>query len=341
MRSDENNLDEEFRQFAFDLEVITEDEKLKNSTEFIVRKVGLKFRLRLIDSSSEFLFIFDNCESIEKTKEYFDLIIQDSTLTNVKFLLTTTVGYPFQELNSIMNYISNLSHHIIIEPFKKDESVDFIKCNLKDVITEDYELNELISSLDIQDERPVTLNKIIALVKLKLKSTNEFKGLIEEFKLNKRPLEGLDNELFENLIEKEKEASVLLKLSLFLDPDLSPFSIYTDLFKIDEDDFFEALDVLIKLSLITKEEDDEGMEYGIRIHRTLQNEFKQFLELKYENEFEILLTNQLERIENILNNNRETNQWNKLKYYNNFKRIVDKNLNNKSLNEIKINIQKM
>ncbi len=170
---------------------------------------------------------------------------------------------------------------------------------------------------------------------MKLKSTNEFKGLIEEFKLNKRPLEGLDNELFENLIEKEKEASVLLKLSLFLDPDLSPFSIYTDLFKIDEDDFYEALDVLIKLSLITKEEDDEGMEYGIRIHRTLQNEFKQFLELKYENEFEILLTNQLERIENILNNNRETNQWNKLKYYNNFKRIVDKNLNNKSLNEIK------
>ena len=39
--------------------------------------------------------------------------------------------------------------------------------------------------------------------------------------------------------------------------------------KIDEDEFFDAKDVLTKLSLITTEEDDEGMEYGIRIHRTI------------------------------------------------------------------------
>ena len=39
-------------------------------------------------------------------------------------------------------------------------------------------------------------------------------------------------------------------------------------------------EILKKLSLIKIEEDDEGIEYGISIHRTLQKDAKQFLEIK-------------------------------------------------------------
>ena len=330
MRSDEDNLDEEFRQFALDLEVITEDEKLKMSTEKIVDKIARKIKPR-IDLREEFLFIFDNCSSIEKTKEYFNLIIQDSSLTNVKFLITTTVGSPFEDLQSIMGYIEKRSKNIEVKPLNKEESIDFIKFNLKDAMKEDNKLNELINSLDIQDERPVTLIKLIALIKLKLKSTDDLSNLIEELKLNKRPLYAFDTELFENLIAKEEKAWKILKQSSFLDPELSPSNIYIELFEIDVDEFYDAVDVLIKLSLITKEDDE--MEYGIRIHRTLQNEAKKFLELKYENEYEEILEKQIERIKIILENKIETNQWNKLKYYNNFKQIVDNNLNKKKLDD--------
>ena len=333
MRSDEDNLNEKFRQFAFDLEVITEDEKLQKPIGYIITKVGLSFRSRLKDNSrEEFLFIFDNCNEIEKTKEYFGLMIQDSALTNVNFLVTTIVGTSFEKLESIMNYIRECSENIIIEPFKKEESVCFIKSKLNNTIIEENELNALISSLDIQDERPVTLVKIIALVKVKLKSTNDLRGLIEEFKLNKRQTEALD-ELFENLIEKEEKSWEILKQISFLDADLSPFSIYTDLFKVQEKEFYDAIDVLTKLSLITTEEDDEGMEYGFRIHQTLQNDAKKFLEIKYENEYNEILAKQLDIIEPILKNQIETNQWNKQKYYNNFKQIIDNNLNNKNLND--------
>ena len=285
MRSDENNLDEEFRQFALYLKVITEDEKLKKPTEFIMKRIELELKRNHLDK--EFLFIFDNCDSIKETAQYFDFIIQDISLKNIKFLMTTRTGDPFQEFGSnTMAYIGKFSQNIIIEPFDKEESINYLKYNLNDVIRDKNEINELISLFDIQNERPVILNKLIALVKLKMETTND---IIEEFKQNKRQLEALDEELFENLINKEEIAWQVLKHCSFLDSEFSPCSIYTDLFKMNEDEFYDALDALAKLSLISKEEDNEGMEYGIRIHRTLQNEVKQFLELKYENSIKFKL----------------------------------------------------
>ena len=45
-----------------------------------------------------------------------------------------------------------------------------------------------------------------------------------------------------------------------------------------------------KLSLVTTEEDDEGIEYGLRIHRSFQKEALNYLELRYENEYGKILT---------------------------------------------------
>ena len=268
MRSDDNNFDEEFRQFAFDLKLITEDEKLKKPTGYIMKKIELKLKSNHLNE--QFLFILDNCDSIEKTKEYFDFIIQDSAFKNVKFLITTTIGSPFNELESIMGYIREFSQNVIIQPFDREESVNFVKWNLKEEIKNETELDEFISLLDIQSGRPETLNKIIALFKLKLSTKNNNRSLKEELKLNKRQFNALENELFENLIMKEEKAWNVLKQCSFLDPDFSPISIYIDLFKMDEDEFFNAVEVLTKLSLVTTEVDDEVIEYGLKIHRLLQ-----------------------------------------------------------------------
>jgi len=330
MRSDENYLDEEFRQFAFDLKLINQDEKLKKPTEYIMKKIELKLKSNHL--SEQFLFILDNCDSIEKTKEYFDFIIQDSALKNVKFLITTTIGSPFKELESIMVYIRNFSQNIIIQPFDKEESVNFFKSSLKEEIKNEEELDELIASLDIQSERPVTLNKLVALVKLKLSTINDYRSLIEEFKLKKRKLDSLDNELFENLIMKEEKAWNVLKQSSFLDPDFSPISIYIDLFKIDEEEFFNAKEVLTKLSLVTTEEDDEGMEYGLRIHRSLQKEAKIYFEINYEDEYQTITQVHYEKIKFIFENKPETNKWNKKNYYKNFIKVIWQNLLLENLN---------
>ena len=116
------------------------------------------------------------------------------------------------------------------------------------------------------------LEKLTALLKLKLDSANDFKAFVEELKSNKLHLDALDDELFQILTEKEEKAWQVLKLGAFLDPDLSPISIYTDLFDFDGNQLYEATEILKKLSLIKIEEDDEGIEYGISIHRTLQKD---------------------------------------------------------------------
>ena len=232
--------------------------------------------------NEQFLFILDNCDSIKDTTDYLNLIIQDSALINVKFLITTRIGSPLNELDSnTMGYIRNCSLNIEIEAFNENESIEFIKYFLKDETTSEEELNEFLSIDCPKKEkfRPIIFNKLIALAKLKIDS-NCFSNWIEENKNNHlKQNEALYDELFVNLIEKDKSWKVIKQCSV-LDSDFSPISIYTGLLDFDENELEEARKSLIRLSLITIEEDDEGMEYGIKMHRTLQNEIKQYLEIK-------------------------------------------------------------
>ncbi len=329
MASDENKLDEKFRQFAIDLKVLTEEEKVKEPIEHIIEKIELK--LRSNHMSEQILFILDNCDSIKNTTKYFDLILNDSAMKNIKFLITTTIGSPLDELDTIMDYIRNLVQHIIIEPFKKEESVSFMKLHLKEQIKDESELNEFIGLFDIQNERPLTLNKVIALIKLKLESNKDLKSFKEDLKSDRKKIDTLDNLFFESLSKENEKAWQILKYCSFLHPEFSPISIYTELFEIDEDEFFEAKEVLTKLSLITTEVDDEGIEYGLRIHRTLQNEAKKFLELNYDKEFNEIQVSHYEKVKKIFKNKKETKKWNKKLYYKNFKQITENLLKNKKL----------
>ena len=129
MKSDENNLDDEFRQFAFNLKVVKQDEKNTMSTELIINEIAYKLSRKHMNE--QFLFIFDNCHSIKNTKEYLNLIMKDKNLKNIKFLITTTIGSPIDEFDSdTRGKIRNFTETVMIEPFKQNETIKFIKSNL-------------------------------------------------------------------------------------------------------------------------------------------------------------------------------------------------------------------
>jgi tetratricopeptide (TPR) repeat protein len=102
---------------------------------------------------------------------------------------------------------------------------------------------------------------------------------------------------------------------------------------MNEDEFYKATDLLKELSLITIEEDDDGEEFGIKIHRTLQNESRKYLETKYLTEYNRILAKQLASVNEIIKQEKdiEWNKWSKHKYYNNFKKIIDNSLENNNL----------
>jgi hypothetical protein len=94
--------------------------------------------------------------------------------------------------------------------------------------------------------------------------------------------------------------------------------------------YFNGKEVLSKLSLVTTEKDDEGIEYGLRIHRSFQKEALNYLELRYENENGKILNDSIEKINIIVENKQKTKKWNQKKYYVNIKNIIDNYLRNEN-----------
>ena len=81
MRSDENNLDAEFRLYALDLKVVSEEEYAKKPTEYIIDQIAMKLRSKHMNE--KFLFILDNCDSIKNASRCIDLIVK-IMMTNSK-----------------------------------------------------------------------------------------------------------------------------------------------------------------------------------------------------------------------------------------------------------------
>ena len=82
----------------------------------------------------------------------------------------------------------------------------------------------------------------------------------------------------------------------------------------------------------------------LRLLRVRTTDYKQkefnYLELKYENEYEKISNECIDKIKILLENKQDTNEWNKQKYYVNFKKLIDKNLEikNSDMNKNKIEL---
>jgi len=291
-----------------DKSIITE--KIKSELEKISRNSVYKF---------SFLFIFDNFDEYDNEND-IDCIIQLADLKNIHILITTTTDEYILKTNLSSEY----SEFIPLELFDDLESIEFTKNNLKDITNNESEIDDLIEFFEIksQKRRPITLTKMIIFVKLKLEKDKNLTALIKKLKLTgKKKLEQIiiDDELFELIKLKNEKSLKLLNYASFLDSDFMFIKIFTEMLEFEEDELENSVNDLKKLSLINIERKNEDM--GLKMHKTLQNETKEYLRNKnfqeISNEYYIRLN--LIFMTSFFD---ELNKWRKQKYYSNFKLIV-------------------
>lgn len=324
MKSDANNLDLEFQKFAFDLEIQIDQNSKQDE---LIRKISNK----LHNLSENILFIFDNCDHFNTNIEAY--VTKLSLLNNI-FILITTRDAQFASNLLAISYDENTNlEHIILEPFEKDECLDLIKKHLgnnnNNNDTSEYkELIDLFGYSKMDKIRPYVLKKMIALVKLKMGSFKKLKTFINELKAKssqdmlKEVLK--EDDLFDVLIEKEYKAWEVLKYVSFLDPDFIPVEFLTDLLLFNENDLNKYVDVFKRYSMISIEETNDS--FGIKIHRTLQEEIQQYIKLTNDTEIIEIIDKYAQIVLEHLDKSDEemfTNGYGKEKFYYNFKKIAD------------------
>ena len=213
MKSDENNLDNEFRYFSSKLEIHADFQRDK---EILIREVNNK----LHKLEEKILFIFDNCDNHVNVASYLNNLSE-----NIVVLITTRDSTLAEQLNLD-------SEHIVLEPFDENESFDFIRNSFGKRLKNENDIIELVDLIDISKQkiRPYILNKMVAFVKLKIGPIKSMKSFIEKAKLNQDVamiLFGNDELFFSELITADNETWEILKYSSFLDPDFIPIRIYT------------------------------------------------------------------------------------------------------------------
>jgi len=310
MKSDENNLDNEFRYFSSKLEIHADFQRDK---EILIREVNNK----LHKLEEKILFIFDNCDNHKNVASYLN------NLPGNTFVLITTRD------STLAEQLNLDSEHIVLEPFEETESFDFIRNSFGKRLKNENDIIELVDLIDISKQkiRPYILNKMVAFVKLKIGPITSMKSFIEKAKLNQdiaRIIFGNDELFFSELITADNETWEILKYSSFLDPDFIPIRIYTEMLGFNEEKMNVSVEKLQKLSLIKVEETENDT--GLRIHRTLQAEIQKYLKTQNENEINTIITKFISLLNTILSDIQDELNFKSLKnkvYYYNVMNMVE------------------
>jgi tetratricopeptide (TPR) repeat protein len=313
MKSDENNLENEFRYFSSKLEIHTDFQRDK---EILIREVNNK----LHKLEEKILFIFDNCDNHENLASYLNNLPE-----NIFVLITTRDSTLAEQLN-----INSDSEHIVLEPFEENESFDFIRNSFGKRLKNENDIIELVDLIDISKQkiRPYILNKMVAFVKLKIGPITSMKSFIEKAKLNQdvaKIIFGDDELFFSELITGDNETWEILKYSSFLDPDFIPIRIYTEMLEFNEEKMNVSVEKLQKLSLIKVEETENDT--GLRIHRTLQAEIQKYLKTQNENEINTIITKFIHLLNAILSDTHDELSFKSLKnqvYFYNVVNMIEK-----------------
>ena len=321
MKSDETNLHTEYSKLAKYMNIKCD---ASQSTDDLIRNINSK--IHHLDDNIKILLILDNCDSYAYIENYIKNVDR-----NV-FILITTRDKSFEE------NLGENAHSYELEPFEPDECIRFMQKSLGKKSKNENELKDLLELTGLSNQyiRPYVLNKLVGLVKLetKLKTLN---SLINDYKTKKKDdftrkiIQ--DDELYDRLHEKEPNSWKLLKYSSFLDPDFIPIEIFTEMLNINENELICSLDTLTKLSMVVTYEDENMV--GLRVHRTTQQEIKQYLKFKYENEINIMMEQFGFCLKDVFNNDFveiRRNGHAKRVYYYNFKKLIETILNSNNSN---------
>ncbi len=192
----------EMNLFASDLGIQLSNEEKQQKSK-IIDKIKSNIEGIFKDNADKFnfLFIFDNFDDNDDEND-INYIIKLSDITNSKILITTkdkNIKDKFRQENLL-----ECSQFIELEPFDDSESVKFIKQNLNEIIKNEIEVNNLIEFFEIksQKRRPIALNKMITLIKLKLEKNHSLDTVINDLKLKGK------NKLEEIIIDDEFESDI-------------------------------------------------------------------------------------------------------------------------------------
>lgn len=330
MKSDEKNIESEFKNFAFNLDILIDHQ---TNQETLVKQISHKLNSL---EDEKILLIFDNCDNYQNIACYLYNFPE-----NVFILVTTRDGTLFESIQQIAD-------HFIVEPFEENESLDFIKKNLGNRLKTDQDLLRLFSLVSLNFEnkkiRPYLLNNMIAFIKLKIGLIKDAGRFIEKaFQDIKIKMFNEQDQLFNELINSNKPTWSLLTFSSFLDPDFVPIKIFTQLLQIDEDQLDMSIQFLTRLSILKVEEIEN--ETGLRMHRSLQQEIQQYLKIKSKkNELNAIISKYVEILTHILSDCKESlksKNLNKQTYYYNVKALTENILKEESYvsNEAKANLR--
>ncbi len=341
----------EMNLFASDLGIQLSNEEKQQKSK-IIDKIKSNIEGIFKDNADKFnfLFIFDNFDDNDDEND-INYIIKLSDITNSKILITTkdkNIKDKFRQENLL-----ECSQFIELEPFDDSESVKFIKQNLNEIIKNEIEVNNLIEFFEIksQKRRPIALNKMITLIKLKLEKNHSLDTVINDLKLKgKNKLEEIiiDDEFFELIRQKNEESLNILKYTTFLDADFMHMNIFTEMIEInrnqstnsnfDEDEnenkLYKSVYDLEKLSLITIVRKNKDM--GLKIHQSIQIETIEYLKNKDIDKYKTILSDYFNGLMKILEEIKEQKnyKWNSQNYYSNFKCIINNFLEDLSIKHL-------
>lgn len=306
MKSDEKNLDTEYENFARQLNLLDSNQ----NREVLIQNVNTK--IQNLDSRVRILFIFDNCDNYEIVENY----IKNMPKNTIIILTTRDKSFETNDSNS---FIINL------DSFNENESIEFMKKSFKEkaLKLDDNDFRELLklSKLDAKI-RPYVLNKLVALIKYKsvLMPLKEFIKTHKSNQVNELNVD--ENELFD-LLYNDSSLWNILKFSAFLDPDFIPVSMYTDILQIiDETQLIVAIEKFNKLSIINIE--DNEFDTGFKLHRTLQDEIRQYLEYRFRQDSNLVVDLFKEKLNEVLNDDDLIKKGrNKKSYFYNFKKMIE------------------
>ena len=131
MKSDGNNLDNEFRYFASKLEIHTDFQRDK---EILTREINN----RLHNLNEKILFIFDNCDNHRNVSSYLNNLPE-----NIFVLITT-------RYSTLAENINLDSKHIILEPFEEKESFNFIRKRFGKRLKDENDIIELVNLIQLE-----------------------------------------------------------------------------------------------------------------------------------------------------------------------------------------------
>jgi hypothetical protein len=254
----------------------------KNSTQEDIKQQEVLVNLvnEQLKKQGDIIFIFDNTEKFKDVELYITKLP-----TNVKTIITTSDS---NFMDASWKY-----KKIELEPFNEAEAQEYLQISLNGRATK-KDIGDLIKRVGTT---PYKLSKAVSY--LNINKSSSISDYLEKLQKNSQSSSQAETDILLEILSNHKEgeeAWQILQYISYLDPDFIYIEIIEKLLSIDKQTLQPVLDLLFSFSFISIEYKNENK--GIKIHKLLQEEIKNYI--KIVNPEEIPILSRQEILDNIV-----------------------------------------